>query len=66
MALAKYGKVLERAERLGLKQMGLVAIGIFTIMLLLYSTFGIAFWYGSRLIATGSADFGTVVIAVQR
>mmetsp|Transcript_19288 Transcript_19288/g.41674 ORF Transcript_19288/g.41674 Transcript_19288/m.41674 type:complete len:1085 (-) Transcript_19288:153-3407(-) len=34
------------------------------MLFVLYSTFGIAYWYGATLIATNSADFGSVLTTV--
>ena len=57
-----YESKLETAKLTGIKSSILSGMSMGTMNFFIYSTYGLAFWYGSTLIAKGEATSGDVCI----
>ncbi|CAG8448774.1 2904_t:CDS:10 [Ambispora leptoticha] len=58
---ARYKKKLDAGYELGKKQSIVQGIGIGSIMLIVFSTYGLAFYYGAKLVVEHKMDSGQVV-----
>ncbi|CAG8544756.1 10017_t:CDS:10 [Ambispora leptoticha] len=58
---ARYKKKLDVAYELGKKQSIIQGVGIGTIMFILFSTYGLAFFYGAKLVVNKEMQSGQVV-----
>ncbi|KAI8878309.1 P-loop containing nucleoside triphosphate hydrolase protein [Backusella circina FSU 941] len=58
-----YDTKLDRAMKAGMKRGAISGAGFGSFMLVLFSTFGLAFWYGASLIREGKMNGATVMVA---
>ena len=59
----RYTENLDEAEKVGIKK-GLVAgVGTGALMFILFSMYGLAFWYGGTLVKTGEIEVGDLLTA---
>ena len=63
-AIEKYDEKLREAETAGVTLSIIRGMGLGILFLSIFLTYGVGYWYGSRLIATGEVDFGTVLTSV--
>jgi ABC-type multidrug transport system fused ATPase/permease subunit len=59
-----YDIKLQQAEKSGIRLAFVRGIGVGAIFSSVFFTFGVGYWYGSRLIAKGGEDFGGVFTSV--
>lgn len=65
VAIKKYDKNLNTAEKLGIR-LGLVrGIGLGCLFLMIFTCFGVGYFYGSTLIATGNYDVSSIFTAIM-
>ncbi|KAL2644767.1 hypothetical protein R1flu_012354 [Riccia fluitans] len=60
-AVEKYDSDLAIAERAGIRLGYTDGIGLGILICITFSTYGMAMWYGSRLVSTGEATAGEVI-----
>jgi ATP-binding cassette subfamily B (MDR/TAP) protein 1 len=58
-----YNTKLEKAMKTGIKRGMILGFGFGTFMFILFSTYGLSFWYGSKLTREGQLD-GQIVLVV--
>ena len=63
-SMARYEEKLLAAEKAGIKLSAIRGCGLAILFLSVFLTYGVGYWYGSLLIASGEADFGTVLTSV--
>ena len=59
--LFRYNVNLLQAKAVGIKKGVTTGISLGTVFLIMFSTYGLAFWYGSELIFAGEMDLGTML-----
>jgi len=60
-AIERYTKKLDMAYRSGKKKAIISGIGLGTIFFVMFSTYGLAFWYGSKLVLKKEQTVGQVL-----
>ena len=63
MCACRYEKNLDYAKVVGIKKGLTAGVGTGSLMFVLFSTYGLAFWYGSTLIKTGEIEVGDLLTA---
>ncbi|KAL3678872.1 hypothetical protein R1sor_021828 [Riccia sorocarpa] len=63
-AVEAYDKELVKAERAGVKQGLAVGLAAGATMFVMFSTYALALWYGSRLVASREVTAGDVIIVI--
>ena len=58
---ARYAKELEYVEQAGVRKGTVIGLGLGVTFLVMFSSYGLAFWYGSTLISSGVMDPGSIV-----
>ena len=57
----RYNVNLREAKAVGIKKGITTGVSLGTVFLIMFSTYGLAFWYGSELIFSGEMDLGTML-----
>ncbi|KAL1137860.1 hypothetical protein AAG570_009556, partial [Ranatra chinensis] len=57
---SRYKKELEEGRLLAMKKYYMISAGVFFVYFVMYSSYGLAFWYGSVLIGSGISTPGSV------
>ncbi|KAL2613996.1 hypothetical protein R1flu_025688 [Riccia fluitans] len=63
-AVEAYDKELVRAEKAGIKQGVAMGLGVGVTFFVMFNTYALALWYGSRLVADRDATAGDVIIVI--
>ncbi|KAI8391124.1 P-loop containing nucleoside triphosphate hydrolase protein [Radiomyces spectabilis] len=58
----RYNKLLKKATATGIKRGIVLGLGFGIFMLVLFCTYGLAFWYGAKLVIDGKIDGATVMV----
>lgn len=62
----RYASALDEGRKLAMKKYFLLAILLSAVFIVLYSAYGLAFWYGSNLIAEGISSPGSIFTVSQK
>jgi hypothetical protein len=59
-ALHRYGEALEEGRWIAMKKYYFLAVGMAIVFFITYGAYGLAFWYGSKLIVAGLSTPGSI------
>ncbi|CAK8684913.1 unnamed protein product [Clavelina lepadiformis] len=59
----RYNENLEEARKVGIKKGVVSGVSIGMLFLIMFSTYGLAFWYGSTLVIAGEINVGALLTA---
>jgi len=60
MIFRRYALAVNEGRKLAMKKYYIFAVLLGILFVLLFSAFGLAFWYGSKLIASGISSPGNI------
>lgn len=62
----RYASALDEGRKLAMKKYYVLAILLSAVFIVLYSAYGLAFWYGSNLIVEGISSPGSIFTVSQK
>lgn len=62
----RYASALDEGRKLAMKKYYILAVLLSAVFIVLYSAYGLAFWYGSNLISEGISSPGSIFTVSQK